>query len=63
MVPPSGSGVFGPIPAASRAASLAMAAWPLAWVRYTGVSGAASFNRAFVGKPRTMRSGVEVHFS
>ena len=54
--PPSGSGVPGPIPAASRAAVLATAMWPQWRTTSTGCPGAARSSRPRSGRRRSARA-------
>ncbi len=61
--PPDGLFVARVTPASAIAFALAMVACPLAWVRKTGLSGAALLNNSCVGKPSTAPAGTRSHFS
>jgi hypothetical protein len=61
--PPGGFGVARVIPASSRARRFTNAAWPLACVRYTGLSGDTESSDACTGTPSTLGSGTRSHFS
>ena len=61
--PPGGLCVFLVMPASSIAFALAMVACPLAWVRSTGLFGAALLSSSCVGKPSTAPAGTRSHFS
>ena len=51
------------MPPASNARAFTKLAWPLAWVRETGLSGETAERASWKGTPSTLGSGVSVHFS